>query len=98
MNNIYRPSWIIVILSILLIFGPPSAWAGTVYYGNSLTSLAVQGGGPDTIPPFVILGEYSTNGPLPSSVVTLPVSGTVQDVKFYGQNYTNFTLYALTYV
>src|ERR1019366_10817467 len=65
--------------------------AGTIYIGNSLT---VPNGGPDGLPPLVILGEYSPAGPLATSTVTLP-AGTVQDVKFYGQNY-NFTLYALS--
>ena len=50
---------------------------------------------PNSGSPFVILGEYNPTGPLPTSPVVLP-SGTVQDVKFYGQNY-NFTLYALSY-
>jgi hypothetical protein len=67
--------------------------AGTVYIGNSLT---VPNGGPDGLPPLVILGEYSPAGPLASSTVTLP-TGTVQDVKFYGQDYS-FTLYALSLV
>jgi hypothetical protein len=67
--------------------------AGTVYIGNSL---AVPNGAPDGLAPLVILGEYSPAGPLetPSPATTLP-TGTVQDVKFYGQNY-DFTLYALS--
>ncbi len=66
-----------------------------IYVGNSLT---VSNGAPDGGAPLVVLSEYSPAGPLAaaSPVTTLP-SGTVQDVKFYGQNY-NFTLYALSYV
>jgi hypothetical protein len=67
---------------------------GTLYFGNSLT---VSNGAPDGVAKsLVILGEYSPSGPLATSTVTLP-TGTVQDLKFYGQNY-NFTLYALSYV
>ena len=46
-------------------------------------------------PSLVILGEYSSAGPLAtaSTAATLP-AGTVQDVNFYGRNY-NFTLYVL---
>jgi hypothetical protein len=64
------------------------------YVGNSLT----PGGASDSVPPFVILGEYSSAGPLATSSAsdTLP-TGTVQDVKFYGGNY-DFTLYALSLV
>lgn len=64
-----------------------------IYIGNSLT---VTNGGSDGAPPLVILGEYSSAGPLATSTTTLP-TGTVEDVKFYGGNY-NFTLYALSYV
>ena len=69
--------------------------AGTPYVGNSLT---VPNGGPDGTSPLVILGEYSPAGPLAGATpsTTLP-TGTVQDVKFYGQNY-DFTLYALSLV
>lgn len=69
--------------------------AGAVYVGNSLV---VPNGGADSTPPFVILGEYSPNGPLATSTPgdTLP-SGTVQNVQFYGGNY-DFTLYALSLV
>jgi hypothetical protein len=63
------------------------------FVGNSLS---VPNGGNDSVPPFVILGEYSPDGPLASSPIVLP-SGTIQDVQFYGQNY-DFTLYALSYV
>ena len=66
---------------------------GTIYIGNSLS---VPNGGLDGLPPLVILGEYSPTGPLATSTVTLP-TGTVQDVKFYGQDYS-FTLYALSLV
>jgi hypothetical protein len=69
-----------------------AAQAGTVYVGNSLSSTGAE----DSVPPFVILGEYSSAGPLGTSSVTLP-TGTVQDVKFFGGNY-NFTLYALSLV
>jgi streptogramin lyase len=72
---------------------PASAQTGTVYVGNSL---AVPNGGPDGLPPLVILGEYSPAGPLAASPTALP-TGVVQDVKFYGQNY-DFTLYALSLV
>jgi hypothetical protein len=70
-----------------------SARVGTIYIGNNLT---VTNGGSDGVPPLVILGQYSPAGPLATSTLTLP-TGTVQDVKFYGQNY-NFTLYALSIV
>ncbi len=65
--------------------------AQTVYVGNSLGT----NGAPDANPPLVILGEYGSLGPPASASIILP-AGTVQDVKFYGQNY-NFTLYALAY-
>jgi hypothetical protein len=68
------------------------AQAQTVYIGNSLT---VTNGAPDGGAALVILGQYSTAGPLAASSVTLP-TGVIQDVKFYGRDY-DFTLYALTY-
>ncbi|MGO8926133.1 MAG: DUF6345 domain-containing protein [Limisphaerales bacterium] len=83
---------IAVMLSALTLLGWRSAQAQTVYVGNSL---GIPNGAADNGAPLVILGEYSKTGPLPTSPVTFP-SGTVQDVKFYGQNY-NFTLYALTF-
>jgi hypothetical protein len=70
------------------------AQAGTVYVGNSLSSTGQEDS--SSSPPFVILGEYDSTGPLGTSSITLP-TGTVQDVKFYGGNY-NFTLYALSLV
>ena len=88
-----RLTLIAVILSALALLAARCAEAGTVYIGNSLT---VPNGAEDGIPPLVILGEYSSAGPLAtaSSATTLP-NGTVQDVKFYGQDY-DFTLYALS--
>jgi hypothetical protein len=82
-------------LVLAAVFIATIAQAGDVYVGNSLT---VPNGGADGIPPFVILGEYSSGGPLATSSAsdTLP-TGTVQDVKFYGGNY-DFTLYALSLV
>ena len=77
-----------------LAFTPRSEPAQTVYIGNP--ALEPINGGPDGVPPLVIMGEYSPAGPLAASTAALP-SGTVQDVKFYGQNY-DFTLYALSYV
>jgi hypothetical protein len=73
-------------------FATPAA--ETTYIGNSLS---VSNGAPDGGAPLVILGEYSPAGPLAAaSPATTLLAGTVQDVKFYGQNY-NFTLYALSY-
>jgi hypothetical protein len=66
----------------------------TVYIGNSLT---VTNGGPDGVPPLVILGEYSPAGPLATSPIMFPDAGEVTQVEFYGGNY-DFTLYALAYV
>jgi IPT/TIG domain len=82
-------------LTGLVLLAAHPAQAGMIYIGNSLT---VPNGAVDAISPLVILGEYSSAGPLatPSSATTLP-NGTVQDVKFYGQNY-DFTLYALSRV
>ncbi len=88
-----RLTLIAVILSALAPLAARCAEGGTIYIGNSL---AVPNGAEDGIPPLVILGEYSSAGPLAaaSSATTLP-NGTVQDVKFYGQDY-DFTLYALS--
>jgi hypothetical protein len=93
--NFHRLTLAAITTSALMLFASRPALAGTVYVGNSLT---VENGGSDGSPPFVILGEYSPAGPLaaPSTSTTLP-SGSVVDVKFYGNNY-NFTLYALSYV
>jgi DNA-binding beta-propeller fold protein YncE len=93
MNRIHGLTLIAAVLPALRLWTLGSAEAQTVYIGNSLT---VQNGAPDGSPPLVILGEYSPGGPLATSPALLP-AGTVQDVKFYGQNY-NFTLYALAYV
>ncbi len=89
----HRLTLIAVILSALTLLPSRSAQAQAIsYIGNRL----VPNGGADGDPPLVILGEYSSSGPLATSVTTLP-AGTVQNVKFYGQNY-NFTLYALSRV
>jgi|GEM_PF-2555312 len=90
-----RLAAIAVILSALAPFASLSAAAGTSYIGNSLS---VPNGAGDGAPPLVILGQYSPAGPLAtaSSATTLP-NGTVQDVKFYGQNY-DFTFYVLSLV
>src|ERR1017187_2831160 len=93
MNRIHGLTLIAAVLPALRLWTLGSAEAQTVYIGNSLT---VQNGAPDGSPPLVILGEYSPGGPLATSPALLP-AGTVQDVKFYGQDY-NFTLYALSYV
>src|ERR1039457_1739732 len=93
MNRIHGLTLIAAVLPALRLWTLGSAEAQTVYIGNSLT---VQNGAPDGSPPLAILGEYSPGGPLATSPALLP-AGTVQDVKFYGQNY-NFTLYALGYV
>jgi hypothetical protein len=94
--NIHRLTLAAVTLSALTLFASRSAQAqsGTVYVGNSLSAT----GGSDGVPPLVILGEYNPAGPpaTASAATTLP-TGTVLDVKFYGNNY-NFTLYALSYV
>lgn len=66
----------------------------TIYIGNSLD---VPNGGPDGIPPLVIMGEYDPNGPLDGSPVTFPAEGKVTEVMFYGADYS-FTLYALRVV
>jgi len=66
----------------------------TIYIGNSLT---VTNGGPDGIPPLVILGEYDPEGPSATSPVFFPAAGMVTQVEFYGADY-NFTVYALTRV
>lgn len=63
----------------------------TIYLGNSLD---VPNGGPDGIPPLVIIGEYDPAGPLDCSPVTFPGEGRVTEVEFYGADY-KFTLYAL---
>ena len=76
-----------------LAFAARSAPTQTAYVGNPALPF-VDYAQPDGVPPLVILGEYSPAGPLPTSIQTLP-SGTVEDVKFYGQNY-DFTLYALS--
>lgn len=83
------------IFTALALFGSRSTEAGTNYIGNNLTVANGGAGGPA---PLVILGEYSPAGPLDtaSPTTTLP-GGKVQDVKFYGQNYS-FTLYALSHV
>ena len=83
----------VLCLAVWAAVPPAFAQTGTVYVGNSLT---VPNGGPDGLPPLVILGEYSPAGPLAASPTALP-TGVVQDVKFYGQNY-DFTLYALSLV
>lgn len=64
----------------------------TVYVGNPPLPF-VDYAQPDGVPPLVIMGEYSPEGPLPDTTQPLP-RGVVQDVKFYGQNY-DFMLYAL---
>ncbi|MGO9246284.1 MAG: hypothetical protein ACLPT4_02155 [Verrucomicrobiia bacterium] len=89
--NIHRLTLIAVVLSALTLLPSRSAQAQTVYIGNSLS---VSNGTSDTSPPLVILGEYSPAGPLGSSSIILS-NGTIQDVKFYGQNW-NFKLCALS--
>jgi hypothetical protein len=94
--TIHRMTLAAVTLSVLALVDSRSAQAqaSTVYVGNSLSAT----GGSDGVPPLVILGEYNPAGPLAtaSAATTLP-TGTVLDVKFYGNDY-NFTLYALSYV
>jgi hypothetical protein len=75
-----------------LAFAPPPARDQTVYVGNPALPF-VDYAQPDGVPPLVIMGEYSADGPLSDTVQPLP-RGDVQDVKFYGQDY-DFTLYAL---
>lgn len=94
-NGIRARLFFAIFFCVFVFFSPPFVWAQTIYIGNSLT---VPSGGPDGGFPLVILGEYSPPGPLATaSPTTTLASGTVQDVRFYGQNY-NFTLYALSYV
>src|ERR1017187_9582597 len=93
MNRIHGLTLIAAVLPALRLWTLGSAEAQTVYIGNSLTA---QNGAPDGSPPLVILGESSPGGPLATSPALLP-AGTVQDVKFYGQNY-DFTLFALSFV
>jgi len=66
-----------------------------VYRGNSLTVPTQGTFAPDQVPPLVILGEFNPAGPVGGSGLELP-SGTVQDVRFYGQDY-DFILYALAF-
>jgi hypothetical protein len=70
---------------------PDRARPRTIYIGNSLD---VPNGGPDGIPPLVIMGEYDLAGPLAESPMAFPAKGKVTEVKFYGADY-DFTLYAL---
>jgi hypothetical protein len=60
------------------------------YVGNPI----VSGGMVDGSPPLVILGEYNSAGPTGASTVSFASAGTVNDVQFYGGNYS-FTLFAL---
>ncbi|MGB7768238.1 MAG: hypothetical protein WBN22_05215 [Verrucomicrobiia bacterium] len=81
----------------LMVAGVPMQ-AQVSFYGND-TNAPPQGAA-DAIPPFVILGEYSQEGPLDASHSSVRLhAGNVQDVDFYGQGCrSNFTLYALAYV
>lgn len=92
-NRIEMPPLIVVVFCIFAFFPSSSSLAQvqTNYIGNPLSTT----GGNDGAPPLVILGEYNPAGPSASSPVVLP-SGSVQDVKFYGQNYS-FVLYALAW-
>lgn len=64
-----------------------------IYIGDTLE---VTNGGPDGVPPLVIMGEYNPAGPLATSPIRFPSEGSVLEVDFYGGDY-DFTLYALTY-
>ena len=77
-----------------LTIGPKPTPAGTIYIGNNLT---VPNGGPDGVPPLVILGKYRTRSPLGTSLKTFPTAGKVVSVKFFGSEY-HFTFYALSLV
>jgi sugar lactone lactonase YvrE len=92
-NRRHRLAGSPILLPALALLTWSAAQAQTVYIGNSLQA---PSGAPDGFPPLVILGEYNPAGPSATSPTLLP-TGTVQDVKFYGQDY-NFTLYALAYV
>jgi hypothetical protein len=84
-----------ILISTLTLLAWHSAQAGTVYVGSGLNT---PGGGSDGVPPLVILGEYNPSGPSATASASMTLTnGTLQDVKFYGQNY-NFTLYALSAV
>ena len=70
---------------------------GTIFTGYDPTNeINIDYGAPDGLAPLVIMGEYSSAGPLatPGLGLTIP-DGTAQYVRFYGDNY-DFTLYQLS--
>jgi hypothetical protein len=92
----YTTFKILLASSLLAAWAVPAA--ASTYIGNTF-DFSAPNLNPDGDPPFVILGEYDSSGPLsgPASVTSFPTSGQVEDVTFYGDSY-NFTLYALAWV